>query len=150
MLRKKTTADNIYPYREALHTLLSGYPKGLSAIAIASQLGLSKTECDRLLHSEQMRDAIEADPYSETLLFRSKSNGQPGLTLEEELERARKKHLLRWGIKVAFLSSLLSGAAIALVSVVPAIRRAIALPSEERKLVFFASFVIYYTLNIRS
>ncbi len=128
MLRKKTAADNIHPYREALHTLLSGYPEGLSAIAIASQLGLSKTECDRLLHSEQMRDAIEADPYSGTLLFRSKSNGQPGLTLEEELERARKKHLLRRGIKVAFLSSLLSGAAIALVSVVPAIRRAIEPP----------------------
>ncbi|MBC6472863.1 MAG: hypothetical protein GDA48_08610 [Hormoscilla sp. GM102CHS1] len=127
MLRKNTAADNIHPYREALHTLLSGYPEGLSAIAIASQLGLSEKECDRLLHSEQMRDAIEADPYSGKLLFRSKSNSQPGLTLEQELERARQK-LRRRRIKVAFLSSLLSGAAIALVAVVPAIRRAIEPP----------------------
>ncbi|MGK7899827.1 MAG: hypothetical protein AB4352_00160 [Hormoscilla sp.] len=128
MLKKKTAADNIHPYREALHTLLSGDPEGLSAIAIASHLGLSEKECDRLLHSEQMRDAIEADPYSGKLLFRSKSNSQPDLTLEEELERARQK-LRRRRIKVAFLSSLLSGAAIALVAVVPAIRRAIEPPA---------------------
>ncbi len=78
-----------HPYREALHTLLYDYPKGLSAIDIADQLNISDVKCTDLLKSEQIRDAIDADPYSGTLIYKSKRKIKPKFSLSKAIAIAQ-------------------------------------------------------------
>ncbi|HBE19712.1 MAG TPA: hypothetical protein DEG17_24105 [Cyanobacteria bacterium UBA11149] len=96
------------PYREVLHTLLYSYPNGLSAREISDKLGISETECDRLLKIEQIRDAVDADPFTGTLIFKSKRTNQPKYSIEEALKMAhRYKILLGIEIGAAILSASL-------------------------------------------
>ncbi len=84
MLRKLLDHKK-HPYREALHTLLYDYPNGLSAIDIADQLNISDVKCADLLKSEQIRDAINADPYTGTLIYKSKRKIQPKFSLPKAI-----------------------------------------------------------------
>lgn len=93
MSNKHLACDNIHPYREALHTLLYKYPDGLSTIDIADSLGLSDSECKHLLELEEIREAVESDPYTGTLTYTSKRKIQPTRTLEQELELVHQKKL---------------------------------------------------------
>ncbi|MGK7886285.1 MAG: hypothetical protein AB4057_16885 [Crocosphaera sp.] len=93
MSNKNTAFDNIHPYREALHTLLYKYPDGLSTIDIADSLRLSDSECKHLLEIEEIREAVESDPYTGTLTYTSKRKIQPTRTLEQELELLHQKKL---------------------------------------------------------
>jgi CTP-dependent riboflavin kinase len=89
-----------HPYREALHTLLYDYPKGLSSIDIADRLNISDGECNDLLRLEQIRDAIDVDPYSGTLIYKSKRKIRPKFSLSKAIAIARH-HQAMTIIKIA-------------------------------------------------
>ncbi|MFB2973217.1 hypothetical protein ACE1CD_30000 [Aerosakkonema sp. BLCC-F183] len=99
-----------HPYQEALHTLLYSYPDGLSATEIADKLGISNSECDRLLKQEQIRDTIDVEPWTGTLIFKSQITTKPRYSLKEALKMAKRlKFLLGVEISLAILSSTLVG-----------------------------------------
>ncbi|WP_414573004.1 hypothetical protein [Nostoc sp. CCY 9925] len=94
------------PYREALHTLLCNYPNGLSALEIAEKLGISNSECNRLLKSEQIRDDIDADPSTGILIFKTKVTIPPINTLNKALIIAKQsKFLLKAKLALILLSA---------------------------------------------
>ena len=94
-----------HPYREALHTLLYDYPNGLSAIDIADQLNISDVKCADLLKSEQLRDAIDADPYTGTLIYKSKRKIQPKFSLSKAIAIAHHHQAI---ITMKIISSVLA------------------------------------------
>jgi DNA-binding Lrp family transcriptional regulator len=76
-----------HPYREALHILLYDYPQGLSAQDIAEKLNISDIDCQNLLRIEEITDAINVDPYTGTLIYRSQKIISSEISLSEAIRR---------------------------------------------------------------
>lgn len=94
MLRKRNAKLHpISSYQNALHTLLKRKSDGLSSIEIAKFLNISNAKCEKLLYQEQLRETLDVDPYSGTLIYRSKLDISNN-SLDEEIRIARKKYLL--------------------------------------------------------
>ncbi|GAB1542599.1 hypothetical protein NUACC21_52730 [Scytonema sp. NUACC21] len=83
-----------HPYQEALHILLYNNPNGLSAQEIVEKLGISTSECNSLLEIEQIRDTIDADPLTGTLIFKTKASTIPSKSLDDALKNAYKRKML--------------------------------------------------------
>ena len=94
LINRSSIIQKEHLYRESLHTLLYSYPEGLSAIDIAGKLNLSDSECEKLLYLEQIRDAIDADPYSGILIYTSKRVTKPNCSLSKAIAMARHNQSL--------------------------------------------------------
>jgi hypothetical protein len=79
-------------YSDALFTLLYEHPDGLSAVDISYKLRISDAECKKLLHDEEIREAIviDLDYDAGTSLYKTTMKTHPLHSLEEEIHRAKE------------------------------------------------------------
>jgi hypothetical protein len=103
-------------YKEPLHILLYSYPHGLSSVDIADQLQISDDQCQELLKIEQIRNAIEVDPFSGTLIYKTKRQIQPNKTFSEALQEVKESDKIKFSL--ADLKFILLGLTIPVIIII--------------------------------
>lgn len=93
-------------FTEVLHSLLMKHPDGLTSRQISQQLGLLLSVCEELLRIEQIRDMIDADPFSGEIIYTSKRTELPTRSLGEIMEKATVRYRKLRVLETLFYTSM--------------------------------------------